>query len=131
MLRAMDEQASRSVVMEFLTATQVGDVETMTRLAAEDFVMFWPQSGERFSGRDKAIGAMVAQRDRPEMAGESRLIGSGDLWVNMVPLRYGDDIYHYVGVIELADGLVKRGTGYFAAPFPAQDYRAEFADKNA
>ena len=127
----MNEQGNQLQVMQFLQATQSGDVDTMTRLAAEDFVMFWPQSGERFSGRDKAVGAMVAQRDRPEMAGEPRLTGSGDLWVNMVPLRYGDDIYHYVGVIELEDGLVKRGTGYFAAPFPAQDYRAEFADKNA
>ena len=126
----MNEQGNQLLVMQFLQATQSGDVDTMTRLAAEDFVMFWPQSGERFSGRHKAIGAMVAQRDRPEMAGESRLIGSGDLWVNLVPLRYGEDIYHYVGVIELEDGLIKRGTGYFAAPFPAQDYRAEFADKN-
>ena len=115
--------------MEFLQATQSGDVATMERLAHADFVMFWPQSGERFSGRANAIGAMLAQQDRPEPAGEPRLIGGGDVWVYSMPLRYPDGgLYHYVGVIELADSRVKSGTGYFAAPFPAQEYRAQFAD---
>jgi ketosteroid isomerase-like protein len=117
-----------ALVKEFLEATSTGDVATMERLAHDDFVMFWPQSGERFSGRANAIGAMLAQRDRPEPAGEPRLVGSGDVWVYMVPLRYGENDYQYVGILELAGGRVVRGTGYFAAPFPAQEYRAQFAD---
>ena len=124
----MDEQ-NRRLVEEFLDATQRGDVASMERLAHDDVVMFWPQSGERFTGRDNAIGAMLAQEDRPKPTGESRLVGSGDVWVYTVPLTYSDGgTYHYVGVIELEQGKVKRGTGYFAAPFEPQEYRTQFAD---
>jgi len=48
----------------------------------------------------------------------------------MVPLRYSDGVYHYTAVLELVDGRIKRGTGTWAAPFPAQPYRAEFADRS-
>ena len=72
---------------------------------------------------------MKAQRDRPEPAGPPRLVGSGDTWVLMMPLRYSDGLYHYTAVLELVDGRIKRATGTWAAPFPAQAYRAEFADR--
>jgi hypothetical protein len=62
-------------------------------------------------------------------AGEPRMIGSGDVWVVMVPLRYGDETHHYVGVYELHDGKVAHSTEYFGAPFPAQEFRAKFVDK--
>ena len=48
-------------------------------------------------------------------------------WVLMVPLRYGEDILHYVAVLEVHGGRICRGTGYWGAPFPAQASRAPFA----
>ena len=100
----------------------------MSALLHEDMVMEFPQSGERFTGRANAAGAMEVQEVKPEPAGEGRMVGEGDIWVVMMPLRYGEDLYQYVGVLELENGKIKRGTGYFAAAFPAQDYRARFAD---
>ena len=64
-----------------------------------------------------------------QVVGEPRIVGDGNVWVAMMPLRYGDEIFHYVGILELEDGRIRRGTGYFSAPFPPQDYRAEFADR--
>ena len=125
------ERSNRELVMEFLEAGERGEMETIIRLLHEDMVMEWPQSGERFSGRDNAAGAMRAQEVKPEPAGEPRMVGSGDVWVVMLPLRYGEDLYHYVGVLELDAGRIRRGTGYFAAPFPAQASRAPFADPPA
>ena len=121
---------NRDIVMRFMMGTESGDFESIAGLVHDDFVMEWPQSGERFSGRDNAFAAMRVQKVRPEMSGEPRLIGSGDVWVMMVPLRYGDEILHYVAVIELDAGKVRRATGNWGAPFPAQDYRAEFADRS-
>jgi hypothetical protein len=46
-----------------------------------------------------------------------------------MPLRYGVDILHYVAVLEVQEGRIKRGTGYWGAPFPAQASRAPFADR--
>ncbi len=125
----MPTDANGQLVMRFMAGTAEDDFDSIADLVHDDFVMEWPQSGERFSGRDNAFGAMKAQRDRPEPAGPPRLVGSGDTWVLMMPLRYSDGLYHYTAVLELVDGRIKRATGTWAAPFPAQAYRAEFADR--
>ena len=122
------ELSNREVVEEFMAAGDRGDLAAMSALLHEDMVMEFPQSGERFTGRANAAGAMEVQEVKPEPAGEGRMVGEGDTWVVMMPLRYGEDLYQYVGVLELESGRIKRGTGYFAAAFPAQDYRARFAD---
>ena len=125
----MPTDANGQLVMRFMAGTAEDDFDSIADLVHDDFVMEWPQSGEKFSGRDNAFGAMKAQRDRPEPAGPPRLVGSGDTWVLMMPLRYSDGLYHYTAVLELVDGRIKRATGTWAAPFPAQAYRAEFADR--
>jgi len=126
----MPSDPNGQLVMRFMAGTAEEDFDSIADLVHDDFVMEWPQSGERFVGRGNAFGAMKAQRDKPEPAGPPRLVGSGDTWVLMVPLRYSDGVYHYTAVLELVDGRIKRGTGTWAAPFPAQAYRAEFADRS-
>ncbi len=124
----MDE-SNEAVIGRFLEAAESGDVDAMAALAHDDIMMEWPQSGERFRGKGNALAAMRAQETKPEFAGEPRMIGSGDVWVVMVPLRYGGEIHHYVGVYELSGGKVSRSTEYFGAPFPAQEFRAQWVDK--
>lgn len=119
---------NRAVMERFWEAAERRDVEELAALASPDIVMTWPQSGERFTGRDNALGALQATEEKPEMAGEPELLGSGDVWVARLPLRYGSEIYHYVGIFELRDGLISRTTEYFGAPFPAPESRARFAD---
>jgi hypothetical protein len=97
-------------------------------LTHKDFVMEWPQSGERFVGRANAFRAVEAQDDPPAMLGEPELVGSGDLWVVFGKLRYSDGLYHYVGVFRLRDGKLASATEFFAPPFPAKASRARFAE---
>ena len=122
------DDANRQTMMRFWEAAETRDVETLAALAHPDIVMEWPQSGERFSGRDNALGALSAQEEKPEVAGEPSLDGCGDMWVARAPLRYGEDIYHYVGVFTLEDGKIRRSTEYFGAPFLANPARAAFSD---
>jgi ketosteroid isomerase-like protein len=117
------------VIRQFFDAMASGNMEAAKALAHEDFVMEWPQSGERFRGRENAFGAMSVQADRPETEGEPRIVGSGDVWVAQMRLRYASGVSYYVAVLELRGEKVARGTGYFASPFPAQQYRARFAEK--
>jgi hypothetical protein len=96
----------------------------------EQMVMDWPQSGERFRGRENVLGAMAAVDLKPTFAGTPRLIGSGPLWVLMVPLRYGEDVLQYVAIVEVEGGRVQRATGFWGSPFPARDARAAFIDRD-
>jgi SnoaL-like domain len=123
------DAANRDVVERFFAASERGDLDALTALTDDGMVMAWPQSGERFSGRDNVLAAMGAVEVKPEFAGTPRLVGSGHIWVLMVPLRYGADVLEYVAVLELAGGRIKHATGYWGAPFPAQASRAPFVDR--
>ena len=125
---ASGDDANRQVMERFWAAAEAGDLEALSSLAHPDIVMEWPQSGERFRGRENALGALQAQEQKPQPAGEPSLDGCGDLWVARVPLRYGEEIYHYVGVFTLEDGKIRRSTEYFGAPFPPNPARAAFRD---
>lgn len=119
----------RQVLEQFMGAAERRDIPALAGFVAEDVVMEWPQSGERFTGRENALGALTATEEKPEMAGPPRITGDGAVWSVQLPLRYGDDVYHYVGIFELRDGLIARSTEYFGAPFPAQEARARYVDR--
>lgn len=124
------DQSNRDVVERFFAASERGEADVVATLVDDEMVMEWPQSGERFVGRANVLAAMGAVEVKPEFAGQPRLVGSGSLWVLMVPLRYGDDILQYVAVLELEGGRIRRATGVWGAPFAAQESRAPFADRS-
>ena len=120
---------NRDLVERFFDAQRRGDLEAVAAMLDDAMVMEWPQSGERFRGRQNVLDAMRTQGSPPEFAGQPRIVGDGDVWVFMVPLRYGDQLQHYVAVVELADGRVRHGIGHWGSPFPADPARAPFLDE--
>ncbi|MFL5777670.1 MAG: nuclear transport factor 2 family protein [Chloroflexota bacterium] len=125
-----------TMAAEFEQAMRAGDFghlgELLQQYGTDDFVEEWPQSGERLR---KANAARLAER-YPEMSGTSpkfayrRMLGSGDLFVVEGTVDYGDGIpVSYVGVGELRDGKVAKMTEYFANPFEAPAWRAEYVER--
>jgi SnoaL-like domain len=106
--------------------------ELIQEYATDDFVEEWPQSGERLS---KAASAKMAET-YPQMSGTNpkftykRMLGGGDMFVVEGTIDYGDGIpVSYVGIGEVRDGKVARMTEYFANPFEAPAWRAEFVER--
>jgi hypothetical protein len=59
-----------------------------------------------------------------------RTVAAGPLAVLQVELTYADGSrYLGVSVIELRDGKIARETDYFAQPFPAPQWRAQWVEK--
>jgi ketosteroid isomerase-like protein len=123
------DRTNRDLVERFFAASERGDLTALTTMVDDQMVMIWPQSGERFRGRENVLAAMAAVEVKPQFAGSPRLIGSGHVWVLMVPLRYGEDVLDYVAILELENGRIRQATGYWGASFPAQDARAPFVDR--
>ncbi len=123
------DRANRELVERFFAALERGDLAALESMTDDQMVMEWPQSGERFRGRENVLGAMAAVEVKPQFAGSPRLIGSGPIWVLMVPLRYGEDVLQYVAVLEVEQGRIKRATVYWGAAFKAQGARASFEDR--
>jgi ketosteroid isomerase-like protein len=123
------DRTNRELVERFFAASERGDMAALVAMIDDQMVMTWPQSGERFRGRANVLAAMGAVEVKPQFAGSPRLIGSGGVWVLMVPLRYGEDVLQYVAILEVEDGRIRQATGYWGAPFAAQDARAPFVDR--
>ena len=125
-----EDRVNRELVEAFFAASERGDGAAVAAMIDDQMVMEWPQSGERFRGRENVLGAMAAVDVKPQFAGSPRLIGSGQLWVLTVPLRYGEEVLQYVAIVELENGRIRRATGFWGSPFPAQDARAAFVDRD-
>ena len=54
------DAAARALVERFFEASEAGDREVLAALVDDDMIMDWPQSGERFRGRDDVLAAMAA-----------------------------------------------------------------------
>ena len=120
----------------FEAVLKTGDFGKVQELAlthaADDFVQEWPQSGERLT---KAASVRIAEQ-YSEKSGTSpkfsykRMLGGGDLFVVEGTIDYGDGIpVSYVGIGELRDGKVTKMTEYFANPFEAPAWRANFVER--
>jgi hypothetical protein len=127
---------TREMAAAFEEALKAGDYGKMTQLAqqygTDDFTQEWPQSGERLT---KANSIKLLE-SYPEMTGKSpaftykRMLGGGDIFLVEGTIDYGDGIpVSYVGIGELRDGKVAKMTEYFANPFEAPAWRADFVEK--
>src|SRR5687768_145885 len=101
-----DRSSGRELIERWWQAAESRDWAALRAMVTDDFVMEWPQSGELFRGADNAIAAVQAQQEAPEPAGEPEIEGGGDLWLVRLPLRYGEEVHHYVGVFRFRNGLV-------------------------
>lgn len=100
--------------------------------ATDDFVQEWPQSGERLS---KAATMELGEK-YGELSGTNptfkykRMLGGGDMFVIEGTIDYGDGVpVSYVGIGEVRDGKIAKMTEYFANPFEAPAWRADFVEK--
>lgn len=95
----------------------------------EDYVMEMPQSGERIRGRD-AMRAFQEAYPNPPTIQPRRVVGSGDVWVIEGRSDYGDgQIFDVADIVEFRDGRIWRETRYYAEPFDAPQWRAEWVER--
>jgi len=92
-----------------------------------DFVMEVPQSGERIRGREN-MRSMPEQFPAPPSNELRRIVGSGDVWAVEARSDYDGRIYHVVMIVEFGDGKIMREARYYADPFEAPEWRAEWVE---
>jgi hypothetical protein len=58
-----------------------------------------------------------------------RVVGSGDVWVIEARSDYGDgQIFNVAMIVEFRDGKIWRDTRYYAEPFEAPAWRAQWVE---
>jgi hypothetical protein len=125
---ASDRDADlRARIREHWEASERGDVEAEHAIYADDAILDYPQSGERFRGR-ATIQAQRGGHPAERHFTIRRIQGRGDLWVSECVISYDGAPTYSVSVMELTDGLVIHETQYFADPFPASPARSALAE---
>ena len=116
----------------YVEALETGDVDRMIALFEEhshdDFVQEWPQSGERIRGKENFIEINKNYPGIPSMKLRD-IKGDGDVWVAEITLDYGQGPVHGVSIFEMRDDKVARETDYFADPFEAPEWRAQWVER--
>jgi hypothetical protein len=108
-------------------ASERGDADAEHAIYAEDAILDYPQSGERFSGRSK-IEAQRGGHPAERHFTIRRIAGGGGLWVSECVITYDGVPTYSVSIMEIADGLVTHETQYFADPFEPAAGRAALAE---
>jgi hypothetical protein len=117
----------RALVEEHWRASESGDADAEHAMYAEDSILDYPQSGERFRGRAtiaRQRGGHPAVRHFTVL----RIVGRDNLWVSECTISYDGVPTFSVSVMEFADHRVAHETQYFADPFSAPASRAELAE---
>lgn len=118
---------TRALLEEHWNASDEGNADTEHAIYAEDAILEYPQSGERFLGRSK-IQAQRGGHPAERHFSVLRIRGSGDFWVTECVITYDGAPIYSVSLMEFDGDQVTRETQYFADPFEAPAWRTALAE---
>jgi len=121
------DQQIRAALDQHWAASNANDFETEHLIYHEDAVLDYPQSGERTRGRSNIQGQRSSQPNKKRFT-VRRIVGGGDLWVTELILTYDGKPSCTVSIMEFTGDKVARETQYFADPFPAPAFRAQWVE---
>jgi len=88
-----------------------------------------PQSGELVRGRENMREFQQAYPGSPSIRVRRVLVREG-LWVAEVVNDYGGgQVYDVAMILELKDGRIWRDRRYYAEPFEAPEWRAQWGER--
>jgi hypothetical protein len=129
-LEEMDEREARHFLTELLSNL---DPEEEYSVRHEDYMMEMPQSGERIRGRERMREFQRAYPTPPHgvTIRLRRVLVREGLWVVEGVYDYGggEQVLDVVMICELRDGKMWRDRWYFAEPFEAPEWRAEWVEQ--
>lgn len=106
----------RELLDQHWRASESGDGVAEHAMYARDAILDYPQSGERFRGRE-TIAAQRGGHPAERHFTVERITGSGDLWVSEVVISYDGAPTHSVSIMEFEGSEIVHETQYFADPF--------------
>jgi hypothetical protein len=122
------DERIRAALDEHWAASDANDSETEHRIYLEDAVLEYPQSGERTRGRSNIQNQRAGQPSEKRFS-IRRIVGRGELWVTEFVLTYDAKPSYTVSIMEFRGDKVARETQYFADPFKAPAFRAQWVER--
>ena len=124
----ISEQENRDAIERFFDAFERQDLDAFSELLHDDYVEEYPQSGERFRGKQNARSILESYLGLLHMTDHSYVL-SGDLGVMKMTLDYNDNRVYACAIVDFEGGKIKRVRAYFAEPFEAPEWRAQWVER--
>ena len=125
----MSEQDNRDTLERYRQAFfERQNIDAIDDLMHDDYVEEYPQSGERIRGKDNARAVYENYPGIPNLIDYSYML-EGDLAVVEMILDYDGHRMNACEIVEFEDGKIKRDRGYFAEPFEAPEWRAQWVER--
>jgi hypothetical protein len=124
----MPDEDIRAALDRHWAASDANDFEIEHDIYLEDAVLEYPQSGERIRSR-RNIQITRAKQPSKKRFTVRRILGSGDLWITEYVLSYDGNPSYTVSIMEFSGDKVARETQYFADPFKASAWRAQWVER--
>lgn len=124
------EAENRAIVERFWQTMGGNDFYAVGALLHDDFVLDWPQSGERIRGRERF--ALV--NERYPAAGLwsftiNRLLADASGAVSDVTVTDTERVDRAISFFEMRDGRIARIIEYWPEPSEAADWRAAWVER--
>ncbi len=123
----MTDAERRAAIERHWTASQAGDEAAEQAIYADDAVLEYPQSGERFRGRHNIQGQRGHHPARREFVVQ-HVRGGGDLWVTELVITYDGEPYVTISIMEFRADHVVLERQYFTQRFEPAAWRAQWSD---
>jgi hypothetical protein len=127
----MEAQNIRLALDRHWAASASGDLEAEHDIYHDDAVCEYPQSGEVIHGRRNLQALRGHHPGRPSGFAIRRITGEGNLWVSEYVITYENGRAYTVSIMGFRDGKVAHESQYFADPFEAPSWRAQWVEPDA
>ena len=125
-LEEMNEQEAHRFLMDLFSNLSA---QEEYELRHQDYVMEMPQSGESIQGRKKMRAFQAAYPTPPSIQLRRVLVRDG-LWVVEGVNDYGGgQVSDFAMILELKEGRIWRDRRYYAEPFEAPEWRAQWVER--
>lgn len=122
---------ARALVAQYWARMASNDFASVGALLADDFVLDWPQSGERIRGRDAYVRMNTEYPAHGRWTFEvDRLLGAGAEAVSDVRVSDGVVRAHALTFFTVVDGRIARILEYWPEPFEAAAWRAHLVERS-
>jgi len=116
-------------IRRFFDAIAAADSATLLEILTPDAVTRWPQSGERMTGAMSCVRVHENYPGGPPSFDFVRISGAGDTWIAEMVMKYGDEPWYGVSIVEFDGPRIARLTDYFGPAFPAPAWRAQWVER--
>ena len=117
------------VVQKFWSLMQTNDFKSVGQVLSDDFVLEWPQSGERIRGREN----YAAMNEEYPTHGLwrftiNRITGDDVQAVTDVTVTDGVQVARAISFFSIGDGKIGKMVEYWPDPFPAEENRKHLVE---